>query len=126
VPPEVPTPAKPAPPLFPAAGEEVVDAEIVDDAPPPPGPSLDEAAARALRSFVEADPAQHVAAWRTAFIAAIARTTSIIPSFRPEAVAENADEALIKELRDAHRHLGNYIDRIDAQRPTGLRLVRRG
>lgn len=92
--------------------------------PPEAGPASD-AAREALSAFVGSDPAIRLAAWRTSFMAAIGRMASIT-EFKPDDVAVKADQQLIDELQAAHRHLGNYIDRINAQRPSGLRLVQKG
>jgi hypothetical protein len=76
-----------------------------------------------LGSFIEADPTIPLRAWRAKFMAAIERTGAITADFKVETVTANADHQLLVELQAVHRHLGNYIDRINAQQPTGLRLV---
>lgn len=76
-----------------------------------------------MDAFIEADSTLRLATWRKNYMSAIACTLSVT-SFKPEDVAAKADGALIQELDRAHRDLGEYIDRIAALRPNGLKLVR--
>lgn len=76
----------------------------------------------AVAEWLAADPNLALATWRKHFSGAITRITSIT-AFTPDAVADRADGDLISELHEAHKHLGDYIARVDKLRPTGLRLI---
>lgn len=75
-----------------------------------------------VTDYLEADKAVQLASWRKHYMTAIVRMTEII-RFTPEQVAEKADEMLFAELDQGLADLSDYVKRVRALRPQGLRVV---
>lgn len=81
--------------------------------------------ARPLMEFLDADEGARIIEFRAAFAKAISRAGDIT-TFDAERVAADLDDDGMGALRRLGKQITRYVERVEAARPSGLRLVSGG